>query len=109
LIPKLTYLKKKALSCELFYYWLQIAKDLPMTVRGHNLQKDYYICRQKLLGWDRTAEGVLCKLRAGPLKKGRKKISADHLLDKSFRMMYSNLGLSFRWTLPLSVMDTQKK
>jgi len=24
-------------------------------------------------------------------------------LEKSFPMMYSNLGLSFRWTLPLSV------
>ena len=52
--------EKKALSCELFYCWPQINKILPITVHGHNLQKDYYICRQKLLGWDRTAEGVLC-------------------------------------------------
>ena len=29
------------------------------------------------------------------------KCPADHLLKKSFRMRYSNLGLSFCWTLPL--------
>ena len=27
---------------------------------------------------------------------------ATHLLEKSFRIMYGNLGLSFRWTLPLN-------
>jgi len=37
-----------------------------------------------------------------PFKKVQILFSADHLLDKTFQMMYSNLGLSFRWTLSLS-------
>ena len=30
--------------------------------------------------------------------------SAVHLLEKSFQMMYGNIGLSFRWTLPFKRM-----
>ena len=37
-----------------------------------------------------------------PFNKQKFKYSAVHLLEKSFRMMYSNIGLSFRWTLPLN-------
>ena len=43
----------------------------------------------------------------GPLKgfyvNGEILFSAVHLHEKSFWMMYSNLGLSFRWTLPLII------
>ena len=41
-----------------------------------------------------------------PFNKQKFKYSAVHLLEKSFRMMYSNIGLSFRWTLPLNCMLT---
>ena len=40
-----------------------------------------------------------------PFKKVKILFLADHLLDKTFQMMYSNLGLSFRWTLPLRKLD----
>jgi hypothetical protein len=63
-------------------------KILTLTVRGHNLQKDYNICRQTLLGWGRNAEGVLCKLLSDRFTK-KIKYSAVHVLEKSFRMMYS--------------------
>ena len=36
-----------------------------------------------------------------PFKKQKFKCPAVHLLEKSFPMMYSNIGLSFCWTLPL--------
>ena len=92
------------LFCELFYCWPEIANIFYITVRGHKLQKVYSICRQKLMAWDRTAEGVLCmQIVSWPFKKVKHLFSADHLLDKSFRMMYSNLGLSFRWTLPVKL------
>ena len=39
------------------------------------------------------------------LYKVKISFSATHLLEKSFRMMYSNLGLSFRWTLPLIILN----
>ena len=48
LVPKLIYLKKKSfLLCELLHCRLQKTIISLITVRGQNLQKSYYICRQK--------------------------------------------------------------
>jgi len=47
MVPILTCLKKKAFCCELFYCRSQIIMISLITVCGHNLQKNYYIFRQK--------------------------------------------------------------
>ena len=36
-----------------------------------------------------------------PFNKVKFKYPVDHHLEKSFKMMYINLGLVFGWTLPL--------
>ena len=38
-----------------------------------------------------------------PFIKQKFKCPAVLLLEKSFQMMYNNLGLTFRWTLPLKI------
>ena len=76
----------------------------PITVHGQHLWMSITFAGK--INW--PVQGLLKGFYVN-CEKVKNLFSAYHLLDKTFQMMYSNLGLSFCWTLPLRKEETLKK